>query len=522
MIYQEGQVSVMRKVRTRAASLTLSLLFILSAFAQTAFASDRGYVSITVTPEQEYYDVFGDEDAEKNVTFVMAAHDMDEAEEYELEFEIINSVTLESLVSNTYGNTYKSVRMDQFNVDWENNTNYTLFANLLMKDEDDVSTMIHSTSFSFIVGEDLGTTNEGNREPVTDYRDNLTGQSEWEYGLTIENNHLNVTIHQRQWLDPGFWDELDANGDGVTLDSEVHAYVTEQNDLVGVEDIKSPILSIGDGPLGWESIHFELSHTITADGRDLYVDWMVTANSTTFSGTSLSFLVELSENDTRLVDQYGAVFVHLTSEDWHISSVSAFGALNEDMSFSKKESEGDDYWSASKDHGDELPNLKVILSTTVLGDGSGYNEVPEPPVDHPPDCQLTWNHIGDEVANLITEELTGNYDLELEPGSYELVFQCIDQDGDVVDVILSSQDMVLTATGNQLTRDYTFIVSDNMSSPLQFTISWTSNGTTGQLSLEIQESNRPILVLPDGQEIPGFTTVLATLGLLGAAFVRRD
>jgi hypothetical protein len=102
------------------------------------------------------------------------------------------------------------------------------------------------------------------------------------------------------------------------------------------------------------------------------------------------------------------------------------------------------------------------------------------------------------------------------------VFQCIDQDGDDIDVILSSQDVVLTAIGNQLTRDYTFIVSDNMSSPLQFTISWTSNGTTGQLSLEIQESNRPILVLPDGQEIPGFTTVLATLGLLGAAFVRRD
>lgn len=511
----------MRKVRTRAASVTLSLLFILSAFAQVAFASGNEYVSITVTPEQEYYDVFDDEDAEENVTFTMAGHNLDGDEDYELVFEIINTVTLESMVSNTYGSTYRAIRMDQFYVDWENNTNYTLIADLFMFDEDDVSNKIHSTSFSFIVGEDLGTSNQVNRDPVPDHRDNLTGHSEWEYVLTIENDHLNATIHQRQWLDAGFWDELDANDDGLTLDSEVQSYIDEQNDLIGVEDIKSPILSIGDGPLGWESIHFELSHTITEDGRDLYVDWMVTANSTTFSGTSLSFLVEMSENDTRLVDQYGVMFVHLTSEDWHISSVSAFGSSNEDISFSKRESEGDDYWSASKEHGDELPNVKVVLSSTVLGDGSG-SEVPEPPVDHLPDCQLTWNHVGEEVANLITEELTGNYDLELEPGSYELVFQCVDTDGDDVDVILSSQDMVLTATGNQLTRDYTFIVADNMSSPLQFTISWSSNGTTGQLSLEIQESNRPVLVLPDGQEIPGFTTVLATLGLLGAAFVRRD
>jgi hypothetical protein len=502
----------------------LSLFFLLSAFTPTALADGSEYVTITATPEQDYYDVADDEESQRNITFLIEGQGLVQGEEYKLIFELRKTVTQELVVSNTYGNTYRSIRMDQFGVDWEDDTNYTLFAYLEKKDGQGNFNTIDTTSFSFIIGGDPGTNEDGSvaRESERDYRDNLTGQTEWEIALTIEDEQLNAIVHHRQWLDGGFWDELDENGDGLTLDSEVRSYIATENAEIGVEDIESPILSIGDGPLGWAEIEFDISHSITDDGRDLYVDWTITANSTSISGTSLSFLIELAENDSRLVDQYGVVFVHLESENWQISSVSTFGSSNDNMGFSKRQSEGDDYWSAEKSQGDALPDVKVILSSTVLGTESESDGIIQPPIDRLPDCQLSWNPAGVDDSTLITEELTGNFDLELEPGSYELKFQCDDQDGDQVEMMLVFGDIILTASGDQITHECAFVVRENMSAPLHFAITWSSNGTSGQLVVEVEKLNRPILILPDGQEIPGFTTVIATLGLLGAAFIRRD
>jgi len=512
----------MRTVRTRVTPAILSLFFLMTAFTPTAFAAGGEYVTITVTPAQEYYDIEDDEDAEKDVIFVMEAQDLDGGEQYKLRFELVKTSTQESMISNTYGNTYRSLRMDQFGVDWEEDTEYTLIATLQLKDDQGVFNAIDNISFSFTIGEDPGTGGSGTTEPVIDHRDNLTGHSEWEYGLTIENNQLNATIIMRQWLDATFWDKLDENNDGVTLDSEVRSYTAAQNAAIGIEDIESPVLSVGDGPIGWATTNFDLTHTITDDGRDLFAEWTVTTNSTTISGTSLSFLIEMGENDTRLADQFGLVIVHLESVDWGISSVSTFHSTNDNMEFLQKQSESEDYWSSEKAQGDPLPDFKVVMSSVILGTESNSEEPTIPAIDRLPDCQLRWNLAGQEESNLITEELTGNFDLELETGSYELVFQCDDQDGDPVEMRLVFGYVILTVTDDQITHECAFIVSDNMTEALHFSISWTSNGTSGQLGLDVQESNRPVLILPDGKELPGFTSVLATLGLLGAAFIRRN
>ena len=145
----------MRSVRTRVSPAILALLFLLTAFAPTAFADGNEYLTINVTPEQEYYDIVDDEDAEKEVYFVIEGQDLDEDEQYKLRFELVKTATQESMVSNTYGNTYRSLRMDQFGVDWEEDTEYTLIATLQLKDDQGVFNVIDNISFKNLVANSI-------------------------------------------------------------------------------------------------------------------------------------------------------------------------------------------------------------------------------------------------------------------------------------------------------------------------------------------------------------------------------
>ena len=147
---------------TIAGGRLLIICFILLAMPWTNVSADsEPNVEITVTPEQEYYDIAENETFRDSVSFRFKAFDTDEANSYQIrialyeEYEVYGQTETNRIISAIYTNLDITLSLSSMSSEWENGTNYSVFAELSEKPSGgDEYTLVDSESFSFTVGEE--------------------------------------------------------------------------------------------------------------------------------------------------------------------------------------------------------------------------------------------------------------------------------------------------------------------------------------------------------------------------------
>ncbi len=141
-----------------AASKLLVICFILLLMPWMNVSADSDpYVEMVITPQQEYYDVSDNVTLQQSVRFEISAHDTNESDSYQIKISLYEEYDIygvdNRVNSAIYNNLDISISLSNLSSEWFNNTNYSIFAELLEREsgEDDFQ-LIDTVSYSFTVG----------------------------------------------------------------------------------------------------------------------------------------------------------------------------------------------------------------------------------------------------------------------------------------------------------------------------------------------------------------------------------
>ncbi|MDP6379046.1 MAG: PKD domain-containing protein [Candidatus Thalassarchaeaceae archaeon] len=284
--------------------MIVAVLLLSSLPLQVASADESPSIQLTITPEQNIYDLVGNVSRQENVTFSAVGINLnDEVNIYNIRVAVHEEYYGEDgtqLHSTTFESSSINLNFTHFDQEWENDTNYTILAQLQERptDEDQFETIFNAT-FNFSVGE-IPEPPEPEPEPVP-----------------LQNLDFDCVLG-----DDGVWDMmLDDYGyltDYPSVLGMIECSLTNTNSVSILFNLsfQNPSLSDGAGfdMTGFSSFPIRISNNST-EGFNLSLDCGTPSNCEETNG-SISIEVEIySEDVTNWTSNTSQQIIEYTIEE---------------------------------------------------------------------------------------------------------------------------------------------------------------------------------------------------------------
>jgi hypothetical protein len=176
---------------------------------------------------------------------------------------------------------------------------------------------------------------------------------------------------------------------------------------------------------------------------------------------------------------------------------------------------------------------EVTLEFFYLGFNETGNETGEgnETVDQPPACMVSWTYSTDTAWAAGTEiivDASGDHTLDMSPGNYFLGIFCIDDEGDVITIELSTADGSLSATQTGSTDVSGWVdltIPEGLTATIPVDYQWDSGDFNGAGTITVsftseagEDTNATIddIETDSGGFLPGFTSILTISAMMGA------
>jgi hypothetical protein len=131
----------------------------------------------------------------------------------------------------------------------------------------------------------------------------------------------------------------------------------------------------------------------------------------------------------------------------------------------------------------------------------------------------------------VTAPLSGAFTVQLPPGEYWMMVECTDADSDTMTLSISegSETGQMVTIGNAFYAETGFTLTEAMTGgSTTATVTWSDGVDSGTMSITFQVVAADDIISAiedsDGSILPGFTSMVGVIALLGAAVIyrRRD
>jgi len=182
-----------------------------------------------------------------------------------------------------------------------------------------------------------------------------------------------------------------------------------------------------------------------------------------------------------------------------------------------------------------------VLSTNAAGEEECVDDTT--PANALPACEVSYSittaidmmgttiDVRHDGGTSVTAPLSGAFTVQLPPGEYWMMVECTDADGDNMTLSISegSETGSMVIIGNAFYAETGFTLTEAMTGgSTTATVTWSDGVDSGTMSITFQVVAAADIIDAiedsDGSIIPGFTSIVGVISLLGAAVVyrRRD